>query len=163
MSEENDELELLCNRLADGLASEADAERLRALLREGPRVRRRFREFLDLHAALHWDYVAAVPQPPLPRSETGPGGNSGSWTWIWLASAALAMILLIAVGWFAIRLRERATHGLRVATLTAAAECIWEGNSLYKHFRTDQYAALPDYSRRPQHLLPFGEPIRELL
>jgi hypothetical protein len=33
---------------------------------------------------------------------------------------------------------------------------------VYKHLGINQHEALLDYTGRPQHLLPFGEPIREL-
>lgn len=35
--------------------------------------------------------------------------------------------------------------------------------TVYKHLGINQHAAINDYTGRPQHLLPFGEPIRELL
>ena len=35
--------------------------------------------------------------------------------------------------------------------------------TVYKHLGIDQYAAINDYTGRPQHLLPFGQPIRELI
>jgi hypothetical protein len=34
--------------------------------------------------------------------------------------------------------------------------------SVYKHLGIDQNATIPDHTGRPQFLLPFGEPIREL-
>jgi ferric-dicitrate binding protein FerR (iron transport regulator) len=63
------ELEALFNRLADGIASEADEQGLGELLRSGPEARKAYREFMALHSALHWDYVAAAsPEPPSPKS-----------------------------------------------------------------------------------------------
>jgi ferric-dicitrate binding protein FerR (iron transport regulator) len=63
------ELEALLNRLADGIASEADEQGLGELLRSGPEARKAYREFMALHSALHWDYVAAAsPEPPSPKS-----------------------------------------------------------------------------------------------
>jgi hypothetical protein len=35
--------------------------------------------------------------------------------------------------------------------------------SVYKHLGINQHATINDYTGRPQHLLPFGEPIRELV
>jgi len=35
--------------------------------------------------------------------------------------------------------------------------------TVYKHLGIEQNATIPDYTGRPQHLLPFGEPIRELI
>ena len=36
-------------------------------------------------------------------------------------------------------------------------------STVYKHLDIDQNATITDYSGRPQLLLPFGEPIRELM
>jgi uncharacterized protein (DUF1501 family) len=35
--------------------------------------------------------------------------------------------------------------------------------TVYKHLGINQHDAILDYTGRPQHILPFGEPIRELL
>ena len=35
--------------------------------------------------------------------------------------------------------------------------------TVYRHLGIDQHAVINDYTGRPQHLLPFGEPIRELI
>jgi len=35
--------------------------------------------------------------------------------------------------------------------------------TVYKHLGIDQNATITDYTGRPEHLLPFGEPIRELI
>ncbi len=53
-------LEALFNRLVDGIASEADEQQLGEVLRSSPQARRAYREFVSLHSALHWDYVAAL-------------------------------------------------------------------------------------------------------
>jgi hypothetical protein len=34
---------------------------------------------------------------------------------------------------------------------------------VYKHLGIDQNATILDYTGRPQNILPFGEPIRELV
>jgi ferric-dicitrate binding protein FerR (iron transport regulator) len=60
MNSINADLEALFNRLVDGIASEADEQQLGELLRSGPQVRRAYREFVSLHSALHWDFVAAL-------------------------------------------------------------------------------------------------------
>lgn len=60
------ELGALFNRLADGIATEADEERLGHVLRSDPESRRAYREFMSLHAGLHWDYVAAATQREQP-------------------------------------------------------------------------------------------------
>lgn len=35
--------------------------------------------------------------------------------------------------------------------------------TVYKHLKINQHDAILDYTGRPQHILPFGEPIRELM
>jgi uncharacterized protein (DUF1501 family) len=35
--------------------------------------------------------------------------------------------------------------------------------TVYRHLGINQFAAIPDHTGRPQHILPFGEPIRELI
>ena len=52
--------EALFNRLVDGIASEADEQQLGELLASSPQARRAYREFMSLHSALHWDFVAAL-------------------------------------------------------------------------------------------------------
>jgi hypothetical protein len=37
------------------------------------------------------------------------------------------------------------------------------GLSVYRHLGINQHDAILDYTGRPQHILPFGEPIRELV
>lgn len=59
------EREELFNRIVDGLASPEDERSLGKLLQASPEARQAYREFMALHAALHWDYVAtALPEPP---------------------------------------------------------------------------------------------------
>lgn len=62
-------LEALFNRLVDGLASEADEQQLGEVLRSSPPARRAYREFVSLHSALHWDYVAALA-PEVARDDS---------------------------------------------------------------------------------------------
>lgn len=67
------DLESLFNRIADGLASESDEQQLAQLMRSSAESRRAYLDFMELHAALHWDYVAAVspePSPPGPEEQT---------------------------------------------------------------------------------------------
>lgn len=71
----NNELEALFNRLADGLASAEDERRLGEVLRADSSARRAYREFMALHSALHWDYVAAAT-PELPHASTLPSAVS---------------------------------------------------------------------------------------
>jgi ferric-dicitrate binding protein FerR (iron transport regulator) len=87
------DLEGLFNRLADGLASEADERALAELLRESAEVRRAYREFVALHSALHWDYVAASG-PELLQSPTVPAPPPGSsWRTGWFAAFGAGVLL----------------------------------------------------------------------
>ena len=55
-----DRLEELLNSLLDETLSEADETELAGLLAESDSARMRHREWMELHAALHWDYAAAA-------------------------------------------------------------------------------------------------------
>jgi hypothetical protein len=99
MNSINPDLEALFNRLADGLASEADEDRLSELLHSSPEVRLAYRQFMTLHSALHWDYVAtAAPELPtllLPPDSTA-APRSG-WIAAFAAGTIVATVVAIAV------------------------------------------------------------------
>ncbi|EDY17548.1 hypothetical protein CfE428DRAFT_4846 [Chthoniobacter flavus Ellin428] len=62
-----DELERLLNALVDADSAEAVEEceaQLAGILRNDASARRRYREFMGLHSALMWDYVAAATDRP---------------------------------------------------------------------------------------------------
>lgn len=87
------DLEGLFNRLADGLASDADEDALARLLRGSAEVRRAYREFMALHSAMHWDYVAAARGEHAPApSALRPGPRLG-----WLAAFGAGVLLATAV------------------------------------------------------------------
>ena len=95
------ELEALFNRVADEIASEADEQRLGELLRSGPGARKAYREFMALHSALHWDYVAAVapaqgPKMEAPELATAPGFRTG-WLIAFLAGLIVAGLVGVVV------------------------------------------------------------------
>ena len=88
------ELETLFNRFADGIASDADEQRLGELLRSSAQARQAYREFMSLHSGLHWDYVAAVsPQAP---PQTAPQLSIAS------ATPAIDSNRAWRVGWWAV-------------------------------------------------------------
>ncbi len=96
------DLEGLFNRLADGLASEADERTLAELLRVSSEARRAYREFIALHSALHWDYVAAAgpelsppPDAPTPRPTTRAGWFAAFGAGVLLAGAAAVALFLL--------------------------------------------------------------------
>lgn len=59
-----DVVEELLNSLLDDTLSESDEARLAGMLAESEPARRRYREWMELHAALHWDYATAAAQHP---------------------------------------------------------------------------------------------------
>ena len=59
---EQDTLEELLNSLVDETLSDADEARLAAMLAESEAARRRYRQWMELHAALNWDYAAAAAE-----------------------------------------------------------------------------------------------------
>ena len=102
MNDRNAELEALFNRIADGIASEADEERLGQMLRSSAEARQAYRQFMDLHSALHWDYVAVAgpeiaPERSPSRSSSHVVGRTG-WLSAFLAGIGVATVAAIALG-----------------------------------------------------------------
>lgn len=93
------DLEALLNRIADGLASEADEQHLGELLRASPETRRAYRQFMAMHSALHWDYVATVaPEPPIqPQPPVSPAAPRVGWFVAIAAGAVAATVLAMTV------------------------------------------------------------------
>jgi ferric-dicitrate binding protein FerR (iron transport regulator) len=90
-----EELDRLLNALVDQQLTEAEETRLAELLRQDASARRRYRSFMELHGALHWDYPAAVTSPALE-----PASPSVRLDWravSWFAWAAAAMVLFATV------------------------------------------------------------------
>ncbi len=104
MSPIDTDLDALFNRLADGIASEADEQRLGEVLRTSPAARRAYREFMALHSALHWDYVAGAAPPPTPTmsqpSTLAPMRTRGGWVAAFLAGIAVATAAAVAIAVF---------------------------------------------------------------
>ncbi len=99
MISESVDLEGLFNRLADGIASEADEQLLAEMLRTNPQARRAYREFMALHSALHWDYVAtAAPEPPQQSAPPVSGRDSRlGWLASFVAGTVVATAVVLAV------------------------------------------------------------------
>ena len=98
------DLEALFNRFADGIASEADEERLGQVLRSSAEARQAYRQFMDLHSALHWDYVAvagpeSTPELSQPSSHFPPLGRA-RWAAAFFAGVAVAAVAAIAIAVF---------------------------------------------------------------
>ncbi|MCU0982757.1 MAG: hypothetical protein MUF25_26650 [Pirellulaceae bacterium] len=108
MSARQDErLESLLNDLADGTLSDEGELQLAGMLRADAAARRQYRQFLALHADLHWDYAAAVVSEPEKRIEVRrerPGWKGRAWhRW----TAALLLLVLVAGG-FLLKWRGKA-------------------------------------------------------
>ena len=117
------DLNALFNRLADGIAPEADERRLGEVLRNSPEARRAYREFMALHSALHWDYVAGVGQDAMPMmnqpSTLTPARPRAGWVAAFLAGIATAAAVAIAVFW-----PEHGTDQSRVVAKNEKTESI---------------------------------------
>lgn len=92
-----EELDRLLNGLVDQQLSEADETRLAELLRQDATARRRYRIFMELHGALHWDYAAAVTSPAIePASQSVRRDRRMASFFAWAAAA----VLLFATGYY---------------------------------------------------------------
>lgn len=135
------EIEQLAGRAVDGLLSEADQERLNALLQADPEGCERYLNVLTLHAHLVGDTQAATPETPipfpLPPLPNHPAARR-SWrlpTWL-SAAAAVAMLGLVLAAALIIRQHRAEVNGRTgevvtptvptVATLVSADELRWE-------------------------------------
>ncbi|MDA1054916.1 MAG: FecR family protein [Planctomycetota bacterium] len=102
------ELERLLNASVDGELSDADEASLQALLRDDAAARRRYLQFMQLHAELHWDHGADASLLVTPEHQS-PGishfdGNAtqrvGGWMIPAVAIGVVAAAWLMTVGWF---------------------------------------------------------------
>jgi hypothetical protein len=96
------ELERLLNGSVDGELSDVDEAALQTLLRDDPGARRRYLQFMQLHADLHWDHgaSAALMIGPENRStmdarRSGPHAAKRVDGWMMLAIA----VGTLAAGW----------------------------------------------------------------
>ncbi|MEI7782264.1 MAG: hypothetical protein WCJ18_10105 [Planctomycetota bacterium] len=64
MNPPHDEVEDLLNGLLDKTLSTADETRLVGMLAASAEARDRYRKWMELHAALHWDYAGAATHVP---------------------------------------------------------------------------------------------------
>lgn len=97
-------LDALLNRLADGLTTDDDQAQLVEILRLSPAARKSYREFMALHSALHWDYVAAIQPEPSPSPDPAvivPASQPVALRLAFGAGLALAtLIAFVVVGLF---------------------------------------------------------------
>jgi hypothetical protein len=109
-----DDVERLLNGLLDEALSESDERILAKLMTEDAVVRQRYRHWMELHAALQWDYAAAaLPNrlPEMPESKdvapvlgVGRSVRAASWHRLLLGSSLLLLCAaMLAVGWIGAR------------------------------------------------------------
>jgi ferric-dicitrate binding protein FerR (iron transport regulator) len=129
----HDTLGDMLNRLIDGRLAPADEARLDAVLAEDDAALRRYCEWMQLHAALHWEYPAAV-MGPLSGDEalsvvSPRAGGAGAVHRPWGVWAAVGLLLLLAgAGMAFFRLgpaSSRAKPIAQVASVEGAA--VWSG------------------------------------
>ncbi len=96
MSTTYNELDRVLNELVDGTLTEAEEHRLAEILCTDATARRQYRQFMALHADLHWDYAAAAISQP-ETNQRSKQGQQRKWnvsrTW-----AAAAMLLVVVTG-----------------------------------------------------------------
>ena len=152
MNPPHDEVEELLNGLLDKTLSTADETRLVGMLAASAEARDRYRKWMELHAALHWDYAGAathVPEskvpdglalsPPLETNGIGEADQRAFIGSLRLArrslvvggSLAAAGLLTLAIGWSAlIQLRLGDTGRAASATSPRVMDAIVEVASL---------------------------------
>jgi hypothetical protein len=98
------DLEALFNRFADGIASEPDEVRLGQVLRSSAEARTAYRQFMDLHSALHWDYVAVAASESRrdlsQAASPSPAFGRARWVAAFFAGIAVATAAAIALAVF---------------------------------------------------------------
>ena len=118
-----DELERLLNQLADELHSEVEEAQLADILRHDPAARRYYRQWLQLHAAIMWEYAAAatspdeVPKPPVMRKP-----------WSSMVRWALAASVLLVVALSLFRFLQQAGTDPPVAWVEEVQGTVWWTN-----------------------------------
>src|SRR5262245_29504468 len=119
-----DELAALCERLIEGTLGDEERARLGRLVLEDAGARRRYVEYMHLHAALRWQSGRLADRPL--GEVIGDGGARPARRW--RQGAALA--LMLGVGAAAGAVAVAAERAPAVATLAAAKDCRWEGGAL---------------------------------
>lgn len=124
------ELERLLNASVDGELSDADEASLQALLRDDADARRRYLQFMQLHAELHWDHGAdasllVAPDPHSPgssRTDRNATQRVGGWLILAVAIGAVAAGWLMTVGWFTFDGGSGGEHRSQAAPTIATLE-----------------------------------------
>ena len=101
---QDDRLESLLNDLADGTLSDEGELQLAEMLRADAAARWQYRQFLALHADLHWDYAAAVVSQPEKRIDVR--RERPGWKWrAWHRWTAAVLLLVLVAGGFLLNWR----------------------------------------------------------
>lgn len=128
-------LDLLLNRCVDEDWNEADEAVLASLLERHPEARRRYLEFIQLHAALHWNHGALASLLVVPEEHLGDIGLPPDrsmrrlrFRTAWLSVAVMATLALVAwsTSWF-----WTDTNASRDAKVVARIEMI-QGTVLFR-------------------------------
>lgn len=132
------ELESLLNRLVDEGLSADEERQLAALLAGDIAARRAYRDWLELHASLHWEYArAALPladasggEPSVPGRRTSAQGG-GKVPWLRVVIASLVVAACAAAGGMLVAPRIGAmlqrTRRPTVEVVSVAGSASWRG------------------------------------
>lgn len=132
-----DDVERLLNGLVDEALSETDERILAELLATDASARQRYRHWMELHAALQWDYAAAaLPNrlPEMPESkDMAPvlggekSGRAASWHRLLLGSSLLVLLCaaMLAVGWIGARGADGIRSTVKIIAVDGSAS--WSG------------------------------------
>jgi len=132
-------LEQLLNGLVDETLSEADERILAELLATHAPARRRYRKWMELHAALQWDYaIAALPNrlAETPNSDDdvalgcGDGGRSraAAWRGVLLGSSLLLLCaVMLSAGWMGTRGGNGVSPTVEITAVDGSASWIGHG------------------------------------
>ncbi len=91
-------LEALLNQSVDGTLRDDEERQLAELLRTDAAARRQYRQFMALHADLHWDYASATVSQPEANNRTGRERSARKRNVHSYGVAAAVLLLTIAGG-----------------------------------------------------------------
>jgi ferric-dicitrate binding protein FerR (iron transport regulator) len=122
------QLERLLNASVDGDLSDADESALQALLRDDAAARRRYVQFMQLHADLHWDHGADASLLVTPehhstgcsRVDWHVTRRVGGWMILTIVLGTCAAGWLMTVGWFAVD--DGGEHRIQIGPTIASLE-----------------------------------------
>lgn len=132
-----DDFEVLLNGLLDDTLSEADEQRLATILASNAEARRRYRHWMELHAALEWDYAAAampMMHPAVESNSDSPAdqisrkpARAAAWRGIIMASSLASLAAaVVAAGWLGARWMAADRPSVEIIAVGGAAS--WSGN-----------------------------------